>query len=152
MTKLAAAALVALTLAASADAARLSFDRFTIVVPDRWHSRALPGMHGKAIWVSNASLRRPAGTDPILTMAPGTFVLTLIPLGSYGSPHIARITRSDFLASNYPARPRGRAAAGSWYCSAAGPCLSISLLYRRPPLPDDLLLQINKALRTLRAA
>jgi hypothetical protein len=143
---------LALTMAASADAARLSFDRFTIVVPDRWQSRPVPGMQGKAISVSNASLRLTGGADPILNMAPTTFVLTLTPLGSYGSPHTARITRADFLARNDPARPRGRARARSWYCSPAGPCLSISLQYGKLQMPAGMLARINQALRTLRAA
>jgi hypothetical protein len=146
------AGLLAPPWATSTSTAHLSFDRFTIVVPDRWHSSPLPGSEGRAIRLSNSSLRRPGGSDPIKGMAPGTFVLTLLPLGDHGSPSTATILRSDFLARDDPARPRGRAAARSFYCSAGGPCLSIALLYGRPQVPAGLLFRINETLRTLRAA
>jgi hypothetical protein len=146
------AVFLALVLAVSASAARLSFDRFTIVMPEGWHSRALPGFSGRAIQLSNASFRRPGGRDPIKSMARSTFVLTLVPLGGHGSPRGASITRADFLAQSDPARPRGRAAARSFYCSTVGPCLSITLLYGRPQIPSSLLSRINQALRTIEAA
>jgi hypothetical protein len=150
--KLAAGVFLALVLPASASAARLSFDRFTIVAPEGWHSRVLPGSYGRAIQLSNASFRRAGGRDPIKSMARSTFVLTLVPLGSHGSPRGASITRSEFLAQSDPARPRGRAAARSFYCSAVGPCLSITLLYGQPQIPRWLPFRINQALRTIEAA
>jgi hypothetical protein len=145
------AVLVVPTSATSTSSGRLSFDRFTIVVPDRWHSAPLPGSDGRAIRLSNVSLRRPGGSDPIKGMAPGTFVLTLLPLSQHGSPTTARILYSDFLPRDDPGHPKGRVAARSSYCSAAGPCLSIALLYGRPLVPAGLLSRINDTMRTIRA-
>ncbi len=132
--------------------ASVPFGAFRIVVPDSWHWRSLPGLTGKAIQVSNASFRVPIGTDPIKEMADGTFVLTLLPLGAHGSITNPVVKRHHFLARSDPVRPRGHALARHAYCSAAGPCLSISLLYGSNQMPDAVLASVNRVLRSLRAA
>ncbi len=129
--------------------ASVSFGAFRIIVPDSWHWRFLPGLTGKAIQVSNASLRVPVGADPIKEMTAGTFVLTLLPLGAHGSVTTPVVARRQFLARSDPARPRGHALARHAYCAAAGPCLSISLLYGSNEMPDTVLASVNRALRSL---
>jgi hypothetical protein len=97
-------------------------------------------------------LRVRSGIDPIKNMARRTFVLTLLPLGSFGSVSAPRIGRSDFLPRTDPSRPRGHAVARRSFCSTGGRCFSIQLEYGSERMPSKTLILINRVLRSLRAS
>ena len=133
---------------------RLSFGVLSIVVPPDWHWRMLrsPDPGTPIVQLSNRSLRVRHGIDPIKNMARRTFVLTLIPLGRFGSVRAPTIERRDFLARADPSRPRGHAVARRWSCSRAGRCFSITFEYGSERVPQKVLAVVNSALRTLRAS
>lgn len=133
--------------------ARVSFGVFSIVVPKGWHWRTLGGPEPKShiVGFSNASLRVRQGLDPIKQMGRGTFVLTIVPLGEYGSHTAPTIERADFLARTDPSRPRAHAVARHPYCSSGSRCFSIELEYGSEQVPDAVLASINRVLRSLRA-
>lgn len=125
------------------------FGRFQVAVSNTWYWRLIRAPSAKALQISNASFRVPGGGDPIKEAQNGTFVLTLVPLGNNGSPTTPTINRSDFLTLNDPTRPRGRAVANHSYCTTAGPCLAISLVYKGNRVPALVLAAVNKTLNSL---
>jgi hypothetical protein len=111
----------------------------------------LAGADGaRIVQLSNRRFRLGAGLDPIKNMRRDTFVLTLVPVGRYGSQTAAALRSRDFLRRGDQARPRGHAVARTWHCSPAGRCLSIRLEYGNERVPADVLASINRALRFLR--
>jgi hypothetical protein len=133
---------------------RLSFGILSIVPPPDWHWRTLrgPDPGTPIVQLSNRSLRVRLGIDPIKNMARRTFVLTLLPLGKFGSVRAARIERRDFLARANPSRPRGHAVAQRPFCSRGGRCFSIRFEYGSEWVPQKVLAVVNGVLRTLRAS
>jgi hypothetical protein len=129
----------------------VSFDGFRVAVPSHWYWRSPPGFPGQVVQVSNASFRVPGGGDPIKEAKRGTFVLTLVPIDTDGHPTSPAIERSDFLDQDNPLRPRDRALANRSYCSPTGACVAISLVYRGNSVPNSILADVNRTLRSLRA-
>jgi hypothetical protein len=127
------------------------FDGFRVAVPSRWYWRSPPGFPGEVVQVSNASFRVPGGNDPIKEAKRGTFVLTLVPRGINGPATEPVITRKDFLLQDELQRPRGRRMANLGYCTPAGPCLAVGLVYRGTLVPATVLANVNLALRSVRA-
>jgi hypothetical protein len=133
---------------------RVSLGAISVVVPTGWHWRTLRGADPRTptVQLSNASLRVRSGHDPIKNMGKRTFVLTLVPLGSFGSVSRPRIERGDFLSRTNPSRPRGHAVARSWFCSPGGRCFSILLEYGSERVPNARLATVNRVLGTVRAS
>lgn len=136
------------------DDPRFYFGALSLVVPRGWHWRTLRGPEpgSRIVQLSNASFRVRRGLDPIKDMGKGTFVLTFVPLGNYGSATAPTIGQGDFLARSDPSRPRGHALARHSYCSPGGRCFSIALEYGSDRVPDGVLASVNRVLRSLRAA
>ncbi len=133
---------------------RVSFDVFSIVLPRDWYWRTLKGAEPRSpiVQVSNSTFHTRRGLDPIKNMSRETFVLSLVPLGAYGSHTSPTIDTPDFLPRSDPSRPRGHALARHSYCSSGGRCFSIAFVYGSERVPGSVLASVNRALRSLRAS
>ncbi len=133
---------------------RVSFDVFSIVVPSGRYWRTLKGAEPRSpiVQISNATFHIDRGLDPIKNMSRETFVLSLVPLGAYGSHTSPTIDTPDFLPRSDPSRPRGHALARNSYCSSGGRCFSIAFHYGSERVPGSVLASVNRALRSLRAS
>jgi hypothetical protein len=129
----------------------VSFATFSLNVPNGWHWRRFPGFDGGGGEFSNQTLAGLHGFSPDASPPQGAFILSINPLGAYGSVTAPTIRRSDFMPLSDPARPRGRASADHSYCAPTGRCFSISFRYGSERVPDAVLTAVNHALRSLHA-
>ncbi len=134
-----------------ASAAQVRFRTFSINVPKGWVWRAFPGFDGAGGEFSNWSLAGRHGFAPDAAMPPGKFILSVNPLGEYGSTTKPTIQHSDFMRLSDAARPRGQARADHSYCAHSGRCFIISFEYGGNLAPECVLRDVNRALATIRA-
>lgn len=135
-------------LAASAPAR--SFGGYTLEVPPGWTAKASPfpdkNRRGSVATVTNGSI---AGWNAGVLDA-RQIVVTVVPLGSFGSRGARQIDAADFVPREHVAQPQVEARKA--YCAPGGQCFSLSAIVAGKRATGADIAKVNGILASLKAA